>query len=63
MHVWSLDGRQLLATLHARLTAGADAAATIEAIKSRLSNAHGIGHATVSWKRARRARTRRREAV
>jgi cobalt-zinc-cadmium efflux system protein len=47
MHVWSLDGRQLMATLHARLTAGADAEASIAGIKSRLSQMHAIGHATV----------------
>lgn len=47
MHVWSLDGRQLMATLHARLAAGVDAEASIRAIKSRLQSVHGIGHATV----------------
>jgi cobalt-zinc-cadmium efflux system protein len=47
MHVWSLDGRQLMATLHARLKAGADAEASIAGIKSRLRVKHAIGHATV----------------
>ena len=47
MHVWSLDGRQLMATLHARLAENADAERTIDAIKKRLSEAHGIHHATV----------------
>lgn len=47
MHVWSLDGRQLIATLHARLKPGADAEASIAAIKERLAAAHNIGHATV----------------
>jgi cobalt-zinc-cadmium efflux system protein len=47
MHVWSLDGRQLMATLHARLAEHADAERTIGAIKKRLSEAHGIHHATV----------------
>jgi cobalt-zinc-cadmium efflux system protein len=47
MHVWTLDGRQLMATLHARLQPGADAEAAIAAIKSRLAQAHNIGHATV----------------
>ena len=47
MHVWSLDGRQLMATLHARLAEDADAERTIGAIKKRLSEAHGIHHATV----------------
>jgi cobalt-zinc-cadmium efflux system protein len=64
MHVWSLDGRQLLATLHARLNSGADAEAAIGAIKTRLSHRHKIDHATVeietgercseeNWKRRR----------
>jgi len=47
MHVWTLDGRQPMATLHARLAPGADAAAAIAAIKVRLARAHGIRHATV----------------
>jgi cobalt-zinc-cadmium efflux system protein len=47
MHVWSLDGRQLMATLHARLAEGADAEKSIAAIKARLNAEHGIGHATV----------------
>jgi cobalt-zinc-cadmium efflux system protein len=47
MHVWSLDGRRLMATLHVRLAAGADAETSIGAIKARLSEEHGIGHATV----------------
>jgi len=47
MHVWSLDGRRLMATLHVRLAAGADAETSIGAIKTRLSEEHGIGHATV----------------
>ena len=47
MHVWSLDERRKLATLRARLQHGADAEASIRAIKSRLASAHGIAHATV----------------
>jgi cobalt-zinc-cadmium efflux system protein len=47
MHVWSLDGRQLVATLHARLRQDADAEAAISDIKRRLKQAHGIDHATV----------------
>ena len=47
MHVWSLDGRRSMATLHARLNENADAERTIGAIKRRLSEAHGIHHATV----------------
>jgi cobalt-zinc-cadmium efflux system protein len=47
MHVWTLDGKQLLATLHARLAANADAERSIASIKERLSKNHGIHHATV----------------
>jgi cobalt-zinc-cadmium efflux system protein len=47
MHVWALDGRQLMATLHARLKPGADTEPSIRSIKARLSAAHGIHHATV----------------
>ena len=47
MHVWTLDGRQLMATLHARLERGADAERSIAAIKARLRDVHGIAHATV----------------
>ncbi len=47
MHIWTLDGRQLMATLHARLAAGIDAEKGISAIKGRLRNVHGIAHATV----------------
>ncbi len=47
MHVWTLDGKQLLATLHARLAGNADAERSIASIKERLSKAHGIHHATI----------------
>lgn len=47
MHVWTLDGRQRLATLHARLQPGADAEESIAGIKQRLARVHGIRHATV----------------
>jgi cobalt-zinc-cadmium efflux system protein len=47
MHIWTLDGRQLMATLHARLKPGADAEMSIGAIKARLKEIHGIDHATV----------------
>jgi cobalt-zinc-cadmium efflux system protein len=47
MHIWTLDGRRLMATLHARLKPGADAEASIAAIKARLGKMHGIAHATV----------------
>jgi len=47
MHVWTLDGRQLMATLHARLAPGVDAERTIGLIKARLDERHNIHHATV----------------
>ena len=47
MHLWTLDGRQPIATLHARLAPGADAERSIGAIKTRLAEVHGIHHATV----------------
>ncbi|HWT31592.1 MAG TPA: cation transporter, partial [Propylenella sp.] len=64
MHVWSLDGRRLLATLHARPLFGREPSTIIAAVKSRLDKVHGIGHATVevetgrtcpdAWKREER---------
>jgi len=47
MHVWSLDDRQLVATLHARVQPGADPERVVSDIKTRLAEAHGIRHATV----------------
>jgi cobalt-zinc-cadmium efflux system protein len=47
MHIWTLDGKRMLATLHARLAAGAEAEKSIAAIKTRLSEEHHIHHATV----------------
>jgi cobalt-zinc-cadmium efflux system protein len=47
MHLWSLDGCQLLATLHAQLNEGEQAEAVVDAIKARLGEKHGIHHATV----------------
>ncbi|MGO4837689.1 cation diffusion facilitator family transporter, partial [Rhizobiaceae sp. 2RAB30] len=47
MHVWSIDGSRNMATLHVRLGDGADAAATIRAIKMELASRHCIDHATV----------------
>lgn len=47
MHVWTLDGKQRLATLHAQLSADANPERTIAAIKERLGEAHDIHHATV----------------
>jgi len=47
MHVWSLDGTRNMATLHACLDDGADAATAVRAVKARLLAEHGIDHATV----------------
>jgi cobalt-zinc-cadmium efflux system protein len=47
MHLWSLDGARNMATLHACLREGADAELAIGAIKARLAEVHGIGHATI----------------
>ncbi len=47
MHVWSLDGRKPMATLHARLAPGVEAEAVIAALKLRLARSHGIRHATI----------------
>ncbi|MFD2058205.1 cation diffusion facilitator family transporter [Mesorhizobium calcicola] len=47
MHVWSLDGTNNMATLHACLDEGVDAHRAVSAIKKRLASAHGISHATV----------------
>ncbi len=47
MHVWTLDGRQQLATLHARIVEGADADSVVATLKDRLDRRHGIRHATI----------------
>ena len=47
VHAWSLGSNRAVATLHARLAPGADASAALAAIKSRLAEEFGIGHATV----------------
>jgi len=47
MHVWSIDGSNNMATLHACLKDGADPYSVVGRIKSRLSSEHGIAHATV----------------
>jgi cobalt-zinc-cadmium efflux system protein len=51
MHIWSLDGRRTMATLHARLGAAAETEPTVAAIKGRLRADHGIDHATVEVER------------
>jgi cobalt-zinc-cadmium efflux system protein len=47
MHVWSLDGSRNVATLHACLKEGADVHGIVVAMKRRLAEKHGIGHATI----------------
>jgi cobalt-zinc-cadmium efflux system protein len=47
VHVWSLDGSRNVATLHACLREGADAHGVVVAMKRRLAEKHGIGHATI----------------
>ena len=46
-HLWSLDGRRSMMTLHARIRETATGPAVTARIKARLLEAHGIGHATV----------------
>ncbi|HVY89009.1 MAG TPA: cation diffusion facilitator family transporter [Hyphomonadaceae bacterium] len=46
-HLWSLDGRQLMMTLHAKVTATDAGPQVVSRIKQRLKDKHGIGHATI----------------
>ena len=46
-HLWSLDGRRSMMTLHARISESSRAEDVIGRIKIRLASVHGIGHATV----------------
>lgn len=46
-HVWSLDGRRPMMTLHARIAVDANPANVTSAIKARLRDHHGVDHATV----------------
>jgi cobalt-zinc-cadmium efflux system protein len=47
VHAWLLSGERSLATLHVQVRPGADAAATVQAVKRRLLERHGIWHSTV----------------
>jgi cobalt-zinc-cadmium efflux system protein len=47
MHLWSLDGTQTMATLHACLADGTDANLAVRAVKARLAAEFRITHATV----------------
>jgi cobalt-zinc-cadmium efflux system protein len=51
MHIWSLDGQRMLATLQARLAPSVATEAAVAAIKERLGADHGIDHATVEVER------------
>lgn len=46
-HLWSLDGRRSMMTLHARIREGETGPDVVARIKARLRHAHGIDHATV----------------
>lgn len=47
VHVWSLTEGKVHATLHAVAAEDADRPALVRALKARLADTHGIGHATV----------------
>lgn len=47
LHVWSLTGESPVITLHAKIDAGADPQQALQRILDRLSDHHGITHATV----------------
>ena len=47
VHAWVLSSERTVATLHLLVQPGADATATVEAVKRRLREHHGIGHSTV----------------
>lgn len=46
-HLWSLDGRRSVMTLHAKIREGASGPDIVARIKKRLNETHGVGHATV----------------
>ena len=47
VHAWVLSAERTIATLHLQVRPGADAGATVEAVKHRLHERHGIRHSTV----------------
>jgi cobalt-zinc-cadmium efflux system protein len=47
VHAWSITEERPMVTLHARIRDGADAEATVLAIKNRLADRFGIAHATI----------------
>lgn len=52
VHAWSLTPRETLLTLHARLAPGADAAATLVALKHVLVSEFAIEHSTIQMEPA-----------
>lgn len=46
-HLWSLDGRRSMMTLHARIREDASGTSVVARIKARLRDRHNIGHATI----------------
>lgn len=46
-HLWSLDGRRSMMTMHARIREGASGPAVVASIKARLHEKHGVDHATI----------------
>lgn len=47
VHAWLLSSERSIVTLHLQVAPGADPTATVEAVKRRLLERHGIGHSTV----------------
>ena len=47
VHAWVLSSERTIATLHLQVRSDADAAATVQAVKHRLHERHGIWHSTV----------------
>jgi len=46
-HLWSLDGRRSMMTMHARIRDDASGPSVVARIKARLHEKHGIDHATI----------------
>ncbi len=46
-HLWSLDGRRSMITLHVRIRQDVARPAVVAKLKARLNETHGIGHATI----------------
>lgn len=53
VHAWSITQERPMVTLHARIGEDADAVAAIRAIKARLRERFGVGHATVEIEQGR----------